>query len=156
MRNGENQRIRLTKRLLHEALVRLLEKSTIQKISVTQLCEEAGINRATFYRHYGSPADVLREMELDLIDGLQETMGEGYTGESSSFRRQAGLVCDYLWKHSQEAKLFFGNTGLSSDFAVKLFRYIEWQSALDRYSDDSLSEAQKKLVGAFWQIGFLA
>lgn len=48
----DDQRIALTKRLLREGLLRLLSKTDLNKISVTQLCIESGINRATFYRHY--------------------------------------------------------------------------------------------------------
>ena len=48
----DDQRTKLTKRLLREALLLLLEKNDINKIAVTQLCQQAGINRATFYRHY--------------------------------------------------------------------------------------------------------
>ena len=47
-----NQRIALTKRLLQEGLIRLLEKKPLDKNSVTELCGESGINQATFYRHY--------------------------------------------------------------------------------------------------------
>ena len=48
----DDQRTALTKRLLREGLLRLLSKTDLNKISVTQLCIESGINRATFYRHY--------------------------------------------------------------------------------------------------------
>ena len=54
MARKENQRITLTKKLLQEGLLRLLETKRLDKISVTELCREAGINRATFYNHYDS------------------------------------------------------------------------------------------------------
>ena len=44
----DDQRIALTKRLLREGLLCLLSKTDLNKISVTQLCIESGINRATF------------------------------------------------------------------------------------------------------------
>ena len=44
----ENQRIAVTKRMLQEGLLRLLRTQPIDKIKVTELCEESGINRATF------------------------------------------------------------------------------------------------------------
>ncbi len=64
----ENQRIAISKRLLKEALFRLLKEKDISKISITELCQEAGINRATFYRHYTVPQDVLVDMEKELIE----------------------------------------------------------------------------------------
>ena len=51
MAQKENQRITLTKKLLQEGLLRLLEVKTLDNISVTELCRESGINRATFYNH---------------------------------------------------------------------------------------------------------
>ena len=50
----ENQRMVVTKRMLKEWLLRPLDN-----IHVNELCRESGINRATFYRHYETPQDVL-------------------------------------------------------------------------------------------------
>ena len=71
MAQKENQRIALTRRLLQEGLLRLLAHEKLEEISVTALCKEAGINRATFYNHYSSPAALLSEMETSLIEKLQ-------------------------------------------------------------------------------------
>lgn len=70
MANKENQRIALTRRLLQEGLLRLLAHEKLEHISVTALCKEAGINRATFYNHYASPAELLNEMEHQLAEEL--------------------------------------------------------------------------------------
>ncbi len=58
-----NQRVVVTKRMLKEGLMRLLKDKPLDKISITELCREAGINRTTFYRHYEWPRDVLTEMQ---------------------------------------------------------------------------------------------
>lgn len=70
----ENQRITITKRLLKEGMLRLLREKEPDKISVTELCREAGINRATFYRHYQIPRDVLMEIQMDLYHELRQTI----------------------------------------------------------------------------------
>ena len=44
----ENQRVMLTKQLLKESLIYLMKKKEIQKVSVSELCHNAGINRVTF------------------------------------------------------------------------------------------------------------
>ena len=62
----EDQRVALTKRLLQEGLLRLLEKKDIDSIHVSELCAESGINRATFYRHYKEPRDILRNMRQNI------------------------------------------------------------------------------------------
>ncbi|MGN1382319.1 MAG: TetR/AcrR family transcriptional regulator [Eubacterium sp.] len=63
----ENQRVRLTKTLLKNSLTELAETTPLEKISVKSLCSRAGINRSTFYTHYGSPYDVLHDMEDDFV-----------------------------------------------------------------------------------------
>lgn len=67
----ENQRITLTRRLLQEGLLRLLQTEKLEDISVTALCKEVGINRATFYNHYTSPTSLLNEMELQFVSELE-------------------------------------------------------------------------------------
>jgi AcrR family transcriptional regulator len=72
MPRKENQRIALTRRLLQDGLLRLLATEKLEDISVTALCKEAGINRATFYNHYASPNALLDEMENQLVSELYE------------------------------------------------------------------------------------
>lgn len=67
----DDQRIALTKRLLREGLLRLLSKTDLNKISVTQLCIESGINRATFYRHYEEPRDILMILSMKYFRKMQ-------------------------------------------------------------------------------------
>ena len=72
----ENQRIRLTKRMLKEALIRLLGQKPIEKITVHELCAEAEINRTTFYKYYGSQFDLMDDMQEDFISELETSMRE--------------------------------------------------------------------------------
>lgn len=63
-----NQRVAVTKRMIKEGLMRMLEKKPLEKITITELCQEAGINRTTFYRYYDLPRDVLMEMQNEFIE----------------------------------------------------------------------------------------
>ena len=74
MAQKENQRIALTKKLLQEGLFRLLETKSLDRISVTELCRESGINRATFYNHYTSPQDLLTDAEKRMTAELQKAL----------------------------------------------------------------------------------
>ena len=60
-------RVKLTKRLLKNAIIDLLEFKDVQEISVTELCENAGINRTTFYCHYKSIEEIIIEIENDVL-----------------------------------------------------------------------------------------
>ena len=51
--------------LMDEALLLLLEKKDFEFITIKEICDKAGVNRSTFYLHYESMDDLLKEtMEL--------------------------------------------------------------------------------------------
>ena len=60
----------MTKRLLKDALLELMQKQDLISISVTAICEAADVNRSTFYNYYNNPADLLREAEQDFLDRI--------------------------------------------------------------------------------------
>ncbi|MCD7920160.1 MAG: TetR/AcrR family transcriptional regulator C-terminal domain-containing protein [Clostridiales bacterium] len=59
----EDRRITNTKNALEAAFFRLLDHKTPKQISITELCNEAKINRSTFYAHYTGYEEFLGEME---------------------------------------------------------------------------------------------
>lgn len=71
-----NRRNQMTKRILRESLLEMLETENIQKISIRALCEKANVNRSTFYKYYGSQFDLLTEMEDDLLTRIENSFGE--------------------------------------------------------------------------------
>lgn len=58
----ENQRTRLTKRLLREGLLELLRDKPVEHITVKELCELAELNRSTFYAYYNDVPALYQEM----------------------------------------------------------------------------------------------
>ncbi|MCI6757223.1 MAG: TetR family transcriptional regulator C-terminal domain-containing protein [Lachnospiraceae bacterium] len=59
--------IQYTKSALKGALLRILKTKPIAKVTIKELCEEAHLNRGTFYLHYCEPNDVLKEIEEDFV-----------------------------------------------------------------------------------------
>lgn len=104
--NG-NQRIALTKRLLHEGLLRIIERKPLDKINVSELCNEAGINRATFYRHYNVPRDVLVDMQSQFAESIQSSLD--MTALINSPYQYVEQLCTYLYEHRELVKIFIRN-----------------------------------------------
>ncbi len=52
-----------------ESLLTLLENKAIENISISELCDNAGIGRASFYRNFDSKEDILRMHINKLFDG---------------------------------------------------------------------------------------
>jgi len=47
--------------VLKKVFIKLLEKKTLSQISIKEICEDADINRATFYAHYKDQYDLFEE-----------------------------------------------------------------------------------------------
>lgn len=63
-----DNRVRYTKAVLQQALLTILQKKHIDKVTIKELCEVAKVNRGTFYLHYSTPNDLLMEIEQQFID----------------------------------------------------------------------------------------
>lgn len=78
----ENRKTRLTKRLLKESLIELLNEKEINKITIKEICDNADLNRSTFYAHYTDIYELLDEITQDLISHVP--MAEGINTYSIS------------------------------------------------------------------------
>ena len=71
-RNVENERLysntNKTTTKIKLALLDLLNSKQLSQISITNLVKVAGIYRATFYLHYKSLDDVIKDIERDVYD----------------------------------------------------------------------------------------
>ncbi len=54
--------------VLKKAILKILQEKPIDKITIKELCEEADINRGTFYLHYNTPHELLKEIENEFIE----------------------------------------------------------------------------------------
>ncbi len=64
------QKTQQTRVELQEAFWQLYAHAPIEKVTVGQVCERAGYNRATFYAHYRDLYDLLEQIEAELLDGM--------------------------------------------------------------------------------------
>ena len=60
---------------MDQALIALLKRKPFEYITVSELCEEAGVNRSTFYLHYETIGDLLEETTNYLLDGFLAYFG---------------------------------------------------------------------------------
>ena len=101
-----DRRVIYTKRILRSSLMKLLEEKHISKISVTELCSCAGVNRGTFYSHYRQPEDVMRHMEDDLIAEIESVL-ESETDMTVIHRKMLNI----LELNRGACKVLFGDNG---------------------------------------------
>ncbi len=70
--NSFDARVRYTRMIIEQCFLELLEEKPVAKITVTELCEKAQINRATFYKHYRDVPQLLEKLEEDLFDQVRD------------------------------------------------------------------------------------
>lgn len=71
-RKNRNRNAIRSEKMLMDAYVSLLMELPAEKITVTAIVDRAGMNRSTFYAHFGCPADVYDVLEQKLVDELLE------------------------------------------------------------------------------------
>ena len=67
----KNRRSRYTEEALREMLLAELKKKPISKVSVTELCKGARIDRSTFYLHYEDVFALLRSVEEEELSCIR-------------------------------------------------------------------------------------
>ena len=77
MNSKNNRRAQMTKKLLQDALISLMQEKPFSTITIKELCAQADLNRSTFYLHYSDPRMLLQETEQNvrasLLDYLKQT-----------------------------------------------------------------------------------
>lgn len=65
-----DRRVKYTKKVIKETLITLLNEKEINKITVSEICKIADINRATFYRYYLDVYDLLDKIKEAFVNEL--------------------------------------------------------------------------------------
>ncbi|MBK0417842.1 TetR/AcrR family transcriptional regulator [Leucobacter sp. CSA1] len=78
-------RVVRTRAALDRAIAELASEASVSEITVSQLTETAGINRATFYKHFTSPAEALEALLAQELDPVRERL-QGYATPGSDPR----------------------------------------------------------------------
>lgn len=69
-----DRRVRRTRTLLQQSLLRLMAEKEIKDITVKELTDLADITRGTFYLHYNDIYDILRSMEYEMFVEFNEIL----------------------------------------------------------------------------------
>ena len=152
MQQRENQRVAMSKRLLKEGLLRLLETQELEKVNVSTLCRESGINRATFYRHYTCPRDVLLDLEKDIV----QQMGRNLKRPTSHQEAKAWLeeICTKLYEHRALIRILIkcktdeDLAGILDEFSQRTWALRNEVAALREMDQESL-----RLISTFLYTG---
>lgn len=69
-------RVRYTRMRIKDAFLACLAEKPVSKVTVKEICDMAEINRATFYKHYTDPFDLLEKLEDEALAWLEKAIEE--------------------------------------------------------------------------------
>lgn len=152
MENTEDLRVQLSKRLIKEGLMRCLKKTELDKLSVSELCRESGVNRSTFYHHYQTPREVLADIGWDHAKKIRRLFEE--PAKNISNRERMTKCLSYLYENRDEEKIIFsvgsigavGADGYIRSAASDIFSWA-WINIIDLKKRMKLDDTDVRLVG---------
>ena len=120
----DNQRIRITKKLLQDSLISLLQKERLHKLSIKQICDKAQINRSTFYKYYGSQYDLLEEMENDILSRINSYIEPGTDRSASYDPQRLTKAIEFINENIELCRLLLNNN-VDPKFPEKLVMSLQ-------------------------------
>ncbi len=125
MEKKQDARVRYTKMMIRSSFMELLREKPVAKISVTELCERAGINRATFYAHYADPSDLLRSIEEELLSDLSRWLGPAIDAQGGvNLADMLTPIIEYIGENADVCSVLLSGTG-DAGFQAKVVDAVE-------------------------------
>ncbi len=142
---SDSQKVQMTKRRITGCLFDCLAQEPIERVTVNEICLQAGINRSTFYNHFNDIYDVRDQCVEEIASTVSETLplmmrsiliASEFTA-MENFMQRLEPYADYLG-------VLFNNDPV---FLMRL-RAIAHDSLQDILGVVSLSENQEYLFNA--------
>ncbi|HJB55629.1 MAG TPA: TetR/AcrR family transcriptional regulator [Candidatus Olsenella avistercoris] len=101
-----------TRANLREAFWNLYAERPIERISVREITDRAGYNRATFYLYYHDVYEVLEEIEDALLGGLARLVNDRLLqGDRLDFSQHMGLILRMAQEYRGYFEVLIGEKG---------------------------------------------
>ena len=148
----QDARIRYTKMVIRSSLIQLLREKPIAKITVTEICERAGINRATFYAHYADPTELLHSIQTSLIEDVSRWIHPALTAVGNDLRNVLTCLMEYIRENAEVCSVLLSDTSDTS-FQSLVVSMIEKQFIATWTATRDISREDAEYLYAFVAIG---
>ena len=137
-----DRRQQKTRKAIFDALSKLLERKRFESATVQEIIEEANIGRSTFYAHFETKDDLLREMCTDIFqhifnDRLPQEADHDYSTGSLNLELKLGHILYHLRESKSNLKGILG--GESGELFMRFLKnYL--RDLFSRYMNDFTSD----------------
>lgn len=163
MEYKEDLRIQKTRRDLRNSIISLLKKKPIEKITVIEICNEAMVNRITFYKYYEDKYQLLNDTFYEIKDTIVSELPSknkfnSITEASSYWEKLTNVVLNYIDDNIDLFQALKKNS--SNDNITKIISNITEESFTELYLqfskihkiDYPIAFASAFLSGGFYSI----
>ena len=98
----EDRRVRRTKKMLTQALTKLMQEKQVKDITVKELTELADMNRGTFYLYYKDVYDMLDKLEDNMFSALNQILEPHESEDGGEPTKQTLLELFQFIEENQE------------------------------------------------------
>ncbi len=141
---SENQRVRLSKQLLRQSLIKLLGEQPIHKISVREICDQAQVNRSTFYKYYGSQYDLFHDMEDEILTHVNSYLHDEPTTMTGDLSQITNLVA-FIGENAELCRIII-NHNIDPQFPEALVNLPTLRQWIDTHFRPEYSKTEMEYV----------
>ena len=128
-----DRRTKYTQNVIKETLIDLLSEKDITKITVSEICVIADINRATFYRYYIDVYDLLENIESNFSRELKEAYNTEDIKEYTVSNFSKALLKVFV-ENKKLVKILFNNK-TSANFLEDILEIV-YQTCKEKWEEE--------------------
>lgn len=100
---SENRQTIRSKRMLRDGLVALLKQKPYQKISITEITQQADVARSTFYAHFETKDELLNFFVDDILDQFFKSVSNWPDiVDDPDYENRIGTTFFQLWQDNED------------------------------------------------------
>ena len=125
----ESRKTKYTHMALKDSLIELMKQKSIAQITIKEICDNADINRTTFYAHFTDQYQLLKSIEDETLSWVKEIIA-AFSGktEKKDFLINIERIFEYLIENKNHIQVLMSEQG-DIDFQRNLLVVIYEQCA---------------------------
>ncbi|AEB06503.1 regulatory protein TetR [Coriobacterium glomerans PW2] len=140
---------------LREAFWSLYESRPIEKITIREITDRAGYNRATFYLYFHDVYDLLEQIESDILVNVRALVEERLMREDRlDFSQHMGIIIDLTQRYERYMTILLTERGGRS-FSNRLKAILKPLVGFIM-PESGITEQQRAILEEFYLAGLLA
>lgn len=109
---------------MKNSLIKLMQENNYKDISICDLCDDANLNRGTFYLHYKSIDELVKELENDFFSKLSKVITSNYPVKNNDFSHICSDFINLIKEDQDFLRALISKNGDYS-FRRRLTRYTK-------------------------------